>query len=229
MKKENKDKRQGKGRRYEVTEHDKNTYFPLSLNEQMTWLGEEIERIIKTNKKHEVRKPNEQGVGYEYSINRGFSMIKEDPKNKALLREIERAEKEWWDYVDDAPGALSDDEILTYWNQYMWAYCAEVDWQQSRTFYFLMRGYDLFHDGDEWIGIYDNRPRLRIAYHKAVQELEEEHKKYDASDYTKANERVKINIFDQSAGKWKYDVPYETLFPEEMEILLKKIEIPKFL
>lgn len=208
-----------------VTEHDKRTYFPLSLNEQMSWIGEEIERIIKTNKKHEVRKRNEQGFGYEHSINRGFSIVKEDPKNKALLREIERAEKEWWDYVDDAPGALSDDEIFTYWNQYMWAYCAEVD-GQSRTFYFLMRGYDLFHDGDEWIGIYDSLSKLKTAYNEAVQELEEEHKKWGASDYTKANERVRINIFDQTAGKWKYDVPYETLFPEEKEALLQKL--PKF-
>lgn len=81
-----------------ISRHDEETYFPLSFNEQMSWLGAEIQRIIKTNRKNEVRNSNADGFGYEHLINRMFQIIKEDPKNIALLREVKRAEKEWWAY-----------------------------------------------------------------------------------------------------------------------------------
>lgn len=199
-----------------ISRDDKDTYFSLSFNEQMSWLGEEIEHIIKTNAKNKVRDRNAHGFGYEHTINRMFNIIKEDPKNVAVLREVKRAEREWWAYVDNEPDALTEDEIFTYWNNYMWAYCAELEAQSVS--YFLMRGYDECHDEGEWIGIYDSLPKLKYAYKEAVQKLENEHKESGDSDNRIAtHEKVMINIFNQGTGEWCYDIPYEILFPKKEE------------
>lgn len=39
----------------------------------------------------------------------------------------------------------------TYWHNNLLTYIAELE--SEPTHYFLMRGYDECHDGDEWIGI----------------------------------------------------------------------------
>ena len=198
-----------------ISRHDKDTYFPMSFNEQMSWLGEEIERIIKRNEKNIVRDRNAHGFGYAHTINRMFNIIKEDPKNIAVLREVKQAEREWWAYVDNEPDALTEDEIFTYWNNYMLAYCAELKAQPVS--YFLMRVYDECHDRDEWIGIYDSLPKLKHAYENVVQGLEKEHEKYEGNNRTVTHEKVMINTFNKASGKWCYDVPYEILFPKKDE------------
>lgn len=183
---------------------DKEIYFPRSFNEQMTWIDEEVERIIKYNKTRQTKKKiQEQGkaaygqIGYTHAINRMFEIIKVDPKNKALIREVNRAEQELIAFLYDEPDALSEKEIFTYWNNYMWAYVAELESQHVH--YFIMRGYEEVHD-DEWIGIYHAWHLARDAYNKAAEQLKEEHQK------------IMVHIFDETTGKWNYDVDPKLIF-----------------
>ena len=74
---------------------DKKIYFPRSFNEQMAWIDEEVEHIIKYNDKYNIKKDiQEKGrvaygeQGYTHAINRLFKIIKSDPKNKAILCEV---------------------------------------------------------------------------------------------------------------------------------------------
>lgn len=98
-----------------ISAEDKKIYFPISFNEQMAWLGEEIERTIKNNDKSNI-----------HTINRLFEIIKEDPKNKALLQEICKAEQGLMAYLYDEPGAWSEEQIYAYWNSYLQSYIAEL-------------------------------------------------------------------------------------------------------
>lgn len=82
----------------------------------------------------------------------------------------------------------------------------------SPVHYFLMRGYEAFHDGDEWIGIYNSRNALLDAYNKAEEELKKELEEGWASK----SEKIMINIFDECTGKWKYNVKPELLMNEEI-------------
>ena len=75
-----------------------------------------------------------------------FDIIKADPKNRALMREVDRAEQELTAFLYDEPGALPEEEIFAYWNNYQ-AYTAELE--SHPIHYFIVRGYDEFHDGDE--------------------------------------------------------------------------------
>lgn len=84
--------------------------------------------------------------------------------------------------------------------------------------YFLIRGYDEFHDGDEWIGIYDSLPKLKRAYEEAVWKLKNEQMKLgDRDNWTAIHEKVMIHTFNQATEKWRYDIPYEILFPKKEE------------
>lgn len=197
-----------------ISRHDRDIYFPMSFSEQMSCLGGKIERIIKEKKESEVRDSYKNGFSsYALTINKFFHIIKEDPKNVAVLREVKRAEREWWAYVYGKSDTLSGDKIFTYWHNYLRAYYAELEAQPVS--YFLIRGYDEFHDGDEWIGIYDSIPELEHAYKEAVQKLEKEHINSDSRAV--ANKKVMINAFNKATGKWCYDIPYEMLFPEKAE------------
>ncbi len=198
-----------------VSEWDKKIYFPMTFNEQMAWIDEEVEYILKgKNQKSNAgitminRKKSAGRV-----IKRLFKIIKEDPKNISVMREVEAAEKELWAFLEHKPGAKSEEEIYTYWNNYLWAYVAELE--SKTTYYFLMSGYDECHDGDEWIGIYDSTAQLKNAYKEAVQTLEQEHKQCGESNRTAGHEKIKIHIYHEATGKWHYDIPYEALFSEK--------------
>lgn len=99
-----------------ISAEDKKVYFPMSFNEQMTWLGEEVERAVKYNDE-----------GNIHTINRLFEIIKQDPKNKALLQEIYKAEQGLMAYLHDEPGAWSKEQIYAYWNSYLQSYIAELE------------------------------------------------------------------------------------------------------
>lgn len=46
-----------------VSTTDKFIYFPKSFNEQMAWIGKEVEHIIKHNDEHDIKKNiQEKGV-----------------------------------------------------------------------------------------------------------------------------------------------------------------------
>ena len=93
--------------------------------------------------------------------------------------------------------------------------------------YFLICGYEEFHDGDEWIGIYDDLTQLKNAYEDAVQALEQEHRLYSGNDWAAQHEKIMINVFDESTGKWHYDIPYAVLFPNKNDCSCKKYKTVK--
>lgn len=195
---------------------DKETCFPRTFNEQMAWIGEEVEHIIKHDATRQAKqKIRQQGreaygqVGYTHAIKHMFDIIKADPKNRALMREVDRAEQELTAFLYDEPGALPEEEIFAYWNNYLWAYTAELE--SHPIHYFIVRGYDEFHDGDEWIGIYQAWRQARDAYRKAAGRLEEEHQKI-SDEFTRAHEKIMVHTFDETTGKWSYDVDPELIF-----------------
>jgi hypothetical protein len=179
-----------------VSENDKMIYFPRTFNEQMGWIGAEIEQIIKHNERfHSKERIKEQGKsaygedGYTQLINRLFEIIKADPKNKALHREVIRAEEELKAFLYDDPGALSEKEILEYWNAYLCAYMAELEAHPMH--YLLIKKMD--DKSDDIIGIYNSLTSLKEAYVVAVQNIVK-------------HEKVMINAFDEYAGSWHYNV-----------------------
>lgn len=122
-----------------VDEIDKQIYFSRTFNEQMAWIDEEVEHIIKHNDVHKIKAGiQKQGkeaygeAGYTHAINRLFEIVKSDPKNRALLREVNKAEEELKAFLYDDPGALSEAEISEYWNNYMCAYVAELEYSPNR-------------------------------------------------------------------------------------------------
>lgn len=113
-------------------------YFSHSFFEQMCWIDEEVEHIIKFNDKFNIKKDiQEKGraaygkEGYTHGINRLFEIIKSDPKNKDVLQEVWRAEKELISFLYDEPGALSEEQIFAYWNSYLQSYIAELDMHEK--------------------------------------------------------------------------------------------------
>lgn len=211
-----------------VSEQDKRIYFLCSFNEQMAWIDEEVELILQCEKRTRKRNPNAEIVKINrnedsgHTIARLFKIIKEDPKNVAVLREVETAERELWDFLEQGVGAKSEEEIYAYWHNYLLAYIAELE--SSPVHYFLICGYDEFHDGDEWIGIYDSLTQLKSAYEDAVQELEQEHRQYRENSWTVGHEKVMVNVFDESTGKWHYDIPYAVLFPNKNDCSSRNIK-----
>lgn len=209
-----------------VSMMDKEIYFPKSFNEQMAWIDEEVEYIIKYNDKYDIKSSiQEKGraaygkEGYTHAINWLFVIIKSDPKNKAVLQELCKAEQELIEYLYDEPGALPENEIYAYWNNYLQSYIAELEAHPMH--YVLVKGLDVRHSGedknDELLGIYDSMGKLQDAYIIAVQKLEEQHKNITGllgkkADNIVKHEKIMINAFDEFAGCWYYDVSPEQLF-----------------
>ena len=117
--------------------------------------------------------------GYTHAINRLFEIVKSDSKNKAILREVCRAEQELIAYLYDEPGAWSEEQIYAYWNSYLQSYIAELEAQPIH--YVLVKGFDVKGNeadkNEKFLGIYDSIARLQDAYVIALQKLEEQHKK----------------------------------------------------
>lgn len=117
-----------------VSKRDRETYFKKSFNEQMSCIDETVEHIIKYNDKYHIKKDiQEKGKsaygeqGYTHAINRLFEIIKSDPKNKAVLHEVCKAEQELIAFLYDEPRALTEDEIYAYWNNYLQLYIVELE------------------------------------------------------------------------------------------------------
>ena len=88
--------------------------------------------ILKREKRAKERDRNAEvkinrNEEHGHAINRLFEIIKEDPKNVAVLREVETAERELWAFLEHKPGAKSEEEIYAYWHNYLLAYIAELE------------------------------------------------------------------------------------------------------
>lgn len=202
-----------------IKEVDKQIYFPRSFNEQMAWIGEEVEHIIKYNEAHkikeEIKKATYGEVGYTHAIKRLFEIIKADPKNKALLREVNKAEEELKSFLYDESDALSEKEIFQYWNNYEWAYVAELEYAPKA--YFIHEGFDENYDTGEWIGIFYSLSKAKEAYEEAVVQLQNQHEELKNSvgeslSYALEHEKIMIHIFDEKDNRWSYDVNPDELF-----------------
>lgn len=117
------------------------TYRRMSFNEQMAYIDEEVQGIIdggvKTVRQQNGRAKYGNSVN-TYAIARLFDIIKADPKNQAVLREVCQAEKELIAFLYDEPDALSTEAISAYWRRYTDAYVTELE--QACPPHFLVRG-----------------------------------------------------------------------------------------
>ncbi len=153
-------------------------------------------------------------------IHRLFEIIKADPKNKAVLREVYRAEQELISYLYDELDALPEAQIAAYWNNYLQAYIAELESRPMH--YVLVKGLDVRNseNNNEILGVYDSLEKLQDAYVMALSKLEEQHKNMTGLlgkqvDYIVKHEKVMINTFDEFFGRWQYHVDPDQLFWKE--------------
>ncbi|MDY3110174.1 MAG: hypothetical protein SOW50_08660 [Lachnospiraceae bacterium] len=70
--------------------------------------------------------------GYGGSIKRLLEIIKSDPKNKPLLREIIKAEKELLLFIYDEHTDLTEEYIRNYWKEFFEAYCHVLEQNNGR-------------------------------------------------------------------------------------------------
>lgn len=113
-----------------VTEMDKKIYYSHSFIEQMAWVDEEVEKILKYKYKKDIQAQGRNAYhegGYTRAISRLFRIIESDPKNQALLSEIRRAESQLIAFLYDESNVLSEREIYEYWNAYLQSYVAELE------------------------------------------------------------------------------------------------------
>lgn len=204
---------------------DEKIYFPKTFNEQMAWIDEEVKHIIKYNNKYNIKKDiQEKGraaygkTGYTHAINLLFETIKLDPKNKAVLHEVCKAEQELISFLYDESGALSEERIYAYWDSYLQSYIAEL--AEHPVHYVLVKGNKKEHrkGGDvKLLGIYDSLAKLEDAYIIELQKLENRHNKIHGLFGNKGEEiveqeKIMINAFDEFSGRWYYDVKAGSLF-----------------
>lgn len=80
----------------------------------------------------------------------------------------------------------------------------------DKNIYFVLKGYENCHDGDEWIGLYCSLDSAREAYLETVREVENEHNEdivmMNCHRRVLPHEKVMINIFNELTGEWALDV-----------------------
>lgn len=109
-----------------VDDEDKKIYYPMIFLEQMTWVQEDIEHVLNKKSLETMRNAGIERFGepgYGSSIKRLFEIIKSDPKNRPLLREILQAEKELLLFIYNESSDLTEAYIRNYWHEYFQAYC----------------------------------------------------------------------------------------------------------
>ena len=113
----------------------KEIYYPMSFLEQMTWVQEDVEQILNNNTLETMRSAGVERFGepgYGGSIKRLLEIIKTDPKNKPILREIIKAERELLLFIYDEHTDLTEDYIRNYWKEYFKAYCYVLEQNNRR-------------------------------------------------------------------------------------------------
>lgn len=198
---------------------DKQIYCPKSFSEQMAWIDEEVESIIKYDKEHNIRlKIQEKGIaaygeaGYTHAIHRLFEIVRADPKNIALLHEVNRAEEDLVAYLYNKPDAPAEEEIFGYWNAYMQAYIAELE---MHSIHYIL--YRIEKQSKKILGVYDSIAKLQDAYVIENQKLENRQKNIigllenNADDIVKP-EKVMIDAFDEFTMSWHNNIKPENLF-----------------
>lgn len=110
-------------------------WYRKSINWQMANIGSEVRRAIQWAR-NEMKAGNAELDGYDCQhikvAQKLFEYTKRDPKNVGLIREVENAEADM-DLLMAYPGGpneeewnLEAEEVLDYWEQFMYAYEAEM-------------------------------------------------------------------------------------------------------
>lgn len=194
----------------DIDAREKIIWFSKSFNEQMAWVDEEVENIIKHDLKNRIQEKGRNAYGEPgcaSSVKRLFDIIKADPKNRSLMREICQAERELTAFLFDEPNTLSEQEISAYWGNFTSAYIAELQ-QSPSLYYLLVRTPTSGQCGrrGKVLGVYRSAGILKTAYDKTVRELEKEQKD------SKTSEKITINSFDETINGWQYDIDPKQLF-----------------
>lgn len=142
-------------------------WFSRSFISQMTEIEGEMERILRDEGRLERIRNDRDYVGEPQVIQRVFEIVKRDPKNAALLREVERAEKETVAFLSGEPDAPTAEEMRNYWGKYLQAYLAELEQKEAKTpeksscknIQYVVDSLDMFQfkrdyirrEGDKWI------------------------------------------------------------------------------
>ena len=77
--------------------------------------------------------------------------------------------------------------------------------EQGKVYYLLVRGYEEFHDEDEWLGIYSSWENAIAAYEREHAALERE-KARDLETFGERamHEEIQIHSFEETTGRWQY-------------------------
>lgn len=94
--------------------------------EQMVEIEGELSRVFCNEDGLERIRSDPGYMGEPQTIQSLFKIIKSDPKNAALLREIGRAEEEVYAYLAGVPGAPPEEALRAYWQRVMDSYIAEI-------------------------------------------------------------------------------------------------------
>lgn len=80
--------------------------------------------------------------------------------------------------------------------------------EQGKVHYLLVRGYEEFHDEDEWLGIYSTWENAIAAYEREHAALERE-KARDLETFGERamqlamREEIQIHSFEETTGRWR--------------------------
>ena len=66
--------------------------------------------------------------------------------------------------------------------------------EQGKVHYLLVRGYEEFHDEDEWLGIYSTWENAIAAYESDLETFGER----------AMREEIQIHSFEETTGRWRY-------------------------
>lgn len=105
-------------------EFDKH-WFSITFLTQMVEIEGVMEHIFGDENKLESIRSDRDYLGEPQSIQRVFDIIKSDPKNIALRREIDLAERETYDFLRGAANAPSETYMKEYWSNYLQAWIVE--------------------------------------------------------------------------------------------------------
>ena len=70
--------------------------------------------------------------------------------------------------------------------------------EQGKVHYLLVRGYEEFHDEDEWLGIYSTWENAIAAYER------EKARDLETFGERAMREEIQIHSFEETTGRWRY-------------------------
>ena len=73
--------------------------------------------------------------------------------------------------------------------------------EQGKVHYLLVRGYEEFHDEDEWLGIYSTWENAIAAYEREHAALETFGER---AMQLAMREEIQIHSFEETTGRWRY-------------------------